>query len=565
MGVKEIGENKYKVSFTQGYREEIQVGQNETGRVLNFLITDENNKVVNTEGYTFKMLIITKWDKYELEGIRQEDKSFDVLLTSESLQHWDTGAYYQLFLSDDTGTVLTKVGTLEIYKDRRIRDVDDINLQIDYEYMKRILVLLDGANEKAEMLLEKAIEIKNEVLPLQEDVKKIKDEYIEINNKLVPIYDVAKYLEENIEKIDANVETSTKSATEAEASAKRAEEVKASMNDIFETEEARKQAHEERTTTFNNWWNIIENTATGWKATWNKWTTEFKNWISKFEVFQTNEDTRIANENTRISSEENRRSSFERWALQFQDFITNDSNHNYNEEQRTIKMNEIISAWEDIKNDLSDGDLGQIALDLNNLKDITSNHIKTLTINSIDNTLEAWFEKDVSTPSIILNLPKGFSGSYNDLINKPDLTQMYTNASISGETITLTKNNGSKTPITLPKVNYNNLTDKPVNISHTSTNYSLERFGNQVNMIIKAGTPTATVRSWVLPINFRPRISQWTSSAYRFDSLTVHLIYAEITESGKVNLNAYIKATQSEVINKIDGTVSQNIVLNYSI
>ncbi|WP_100066068.1 hypothetical protein [Miniphocaeibacter massiliensis] len=260
------------------------------------------------------------------------------------------------------------------------------------------------------------------------------------------------------------------------------------------------------------------------------WTTKFNEFVEKNKGYENNETQRVANENyrvsaenTRLGSEENRISNFKSWALQFQDFITNDANHTYNESRRIEKMKEIITIWEEIKSELSGGDLGDIVLELSKIKNTISNHVKTMAVNNIDNTIEVFLEKDTATPTFKLNLPKGFSGSYNDLI------------------------------------------DKPVSSIYEGPNSTMHRFGNLVNLTVRSGTDIATLRTYVFPIIYRPSINKYASVSYHNTTTSIAIYNFEITTAGKINVDFTTIENTGVQTNRTTGQIWKNLSVTYSI
>ena len=100
----------------------------------------------------------------------------------------------------------------------------------------------------------------------------------------------------------------------------------------------------------------------------------------------------------------------------------------------------------------------------NNLK----TYVKSMQVNTNTNSIEVFKGSDTTTPSIVLALPQGFSGNYNDLTNKPSI---YTQSQIDTKLNTKVDKSGSKV---LTDYNYD-LTAKnkvdaiPANPKYTDT------------------------------------------------------------------------------------------------
>ena len=237
-------------------------------------------------------------------------------------------------------------------------------------------------------------------------------------------------------------------------------------------------------------------------------------WYAKVAEFERNEDERKLSESNRVLN-------FKTWSLQFQDFISNDAKHKYNEEQRNAKFNIIKSDWDYIMDGLSEADIGNLAVEINKIRAKLSNHVKSLTINSIDNTIEAWLEKDIDVPSFILKLPK---------------------------------------------ISYDDLADKPVSEKYSTKTYDVVRQGDIVLLTLKSGTVVPTINSTVLPVAFRPSIEKNVSATYWADSNTIWTIYCNIMPNGSIALFVHVRDKfGGEKIHETTGTIRKNPVLTYSI
>lgn len=111
---------------------------------------------------------------------------------------------------------------------------------------------------------------------------------------------------------------------------------------------------------------------------------------------------------------------------------------------------------------LSEFDVTNLQVQLNQLEAETKGYIKSAQINSVTNSIELFTGNDTTEPTFIIALPKGFSGDYNDLANKPVLfSEDYNDLKNKPELFSGDYEDLKGTPI-LFDGNYNSLSNKPI-------------------------------------------------------------------------------------------------------
>lgn len=398
MGAIRASNGIVTVKFDDTMSDMLFANQGESARTYEIRVVDLNDEVIDTSDIELKFnLFVRRMNQVgTITAIKNDEGNFIVTIPQGYLLNYDTSAEYVIYIVDKNNLMLSqKKGDFHIYRNPSFDNGDGTNLLLDYDEVKRALLMLEEYKKHSSDNLNETI--------------KARDAAIECRNKALE-------------------------------SANKSETIKEEMKDIFETEEDRKLAHENRTVTWNSWWDIVENVKTGWKTTFEKWTDTFntwtnkvENWFSKLTGYEAAEDTRVGNENIRISSEDNRILNFKNWSLKVQDFITNDANHQHNETKRISKMNEIISEWNILKKQLSEIDAGNLQLQINELSNHLKGYVKSGQVNTITNSIELYLGSDKNEPTFKLPLPKGFSGSWNDLTNKPDLNVYDTKVSVNNK------------------------------------------------------------------------------------------------------------------------------------
>lgn len=407
MGAIRASNGIVTVKFDDTMSDMLFANQGESARTYEIRVVDLNDEVIDTSDIELKFnLFVRRMNQVgTITAIKNDEGNFIVTIPQGYLLNYDTSAEYVIYIVDKNNLMLSqKKGDFQIYRNPSFDSGDGTNLLLDYDEVKRALLMLEEYKKHSSDNLNETI--------------KARDAAIDYGNKALE-------------------------------SANKSEVIKEEMKDIFDTEENRKLAHENRTVTWNNWWDIVENVKTGWKTAFSKWTHTFSNWTSKVEEWfnkftgiETAEQKRVENENIRISSEDNRILNFKSWSLKVQDFITNDANHQHNETERISKMNEILSEWNVLKEQLANIEAGNLQLQINDLTSNLKGYIKSGQVNTIENTIELFLGSDLDEPTFKLPLPKGFSGSWNDLSDKPDI---YTQTEANNKFVTKVANKGLST------------------------------------------------------------------------------------------------------------------------
>lgn len=385
MGVINFGTGDYLVKFDDSYSDGLFAVQGETARTYHFIVTDLNNQAIDTSNLQLKMNIFVKRTKAgTAPSVRQDDGSFLMTIPQGLILEHDENARYQLFIIDDKENMLAqKEGPFKIFANRTYDSSSGTNLLFDFEDFKKALDM--------------------------------QEEYL-------------KQMSENLNKTIIARDEAQVSAIESTDSKNESVIIKEELKDVLESENTRQEAFENRTRTWNTWFDIFENTKTGWKKIFSDWTTTFANWtitfadwVKKITGYEVAETERVNAENIRKRSEDNRIANFKNWVLQFQTFIENDANHNLNETQRKEQWNTLKSELETLMTQLKEIDAGNLQLQINDIVKDVKGYVKFMQVNTLNNTIEVYSGNDIDTPSIRLALPKGFSGKYADLEGKPSI------------------------------------------------------------------------------------------------------------------------------------------------
>lgn len=338
MSVKEIAKNKYKIDFKNSYNEILSAGQNDTGKIIEFIITEENESIIDISNMELEMLILSRWHKETINAIQSEDNTFKVIIPQSALKYADLNGKYQLFLSDSTGTISTRSGVFAIHRDERMRSEENIDIQLDFEEIKKAVNQINENVERGEEVLnnvivekDKVIKIKEEILEATDGIKEQADEIrentdavLEVKDKVTNIDETATYLKNNITTIENNVIDASKNAEQSRLNAQKSEDSKEEAIRIKselagtldkeverqQAESARKSNEDNRTVQENDRVDkeakriLDENTRTESEE------TRVNNEISRIEE----EYKRVSNEDARNLAEENRISNFKTWS-----------------------------------------------------------------------------------------------------------------------------------------------------------------------------------------------------------------------------------------------------------
>ncbi len=459
MGVIDFGTGNILVKFDAGPSDELFAVQGETAREYKFTLIDLNNQAIDTSSLELKMNVFVKRTKAgTAPSVRQDDGTFLMRMPQGLILEHDENAKYQLFIRDDAGNMLAqKEGPFKIFANRAYDSGSGTNLLFDFEEFQKALDMQETYLEQMSDNLDKTIIARDEAQASERESTLAKDESVQIKEEL---------------------------------------------KDVLDAEATRQEAFENRTRTWNSWFDIFENTKTGWKkifadwtATFTSWTTTFADWVKKFAGYETAEAQRVSNEETRVHAEDNRIANFKSWTLKMQEFIQNDANHMYNETQRKEEWNSLKSELETLMNQLKEIDAGNLQLQIIDVVRDLKGYVKFMQVNTVNNTIEVYSGNDVDNPSITLSLPKGFSGKYADLEGKPSI---YTQAEIDSKLKGKVSVDGTKV---LSDNNYDNAAKNKVDVIPKDFDYTLKDYAKSTDVTTEIETATKIPIFDTLPAN----------------------------------------------------------------
>ena len=427
MGVIDFGTGEYLVKFDDSYSDGLFAVQGDTSRTYHFIITDLSNQAINTSNLQLKMNIFVKRTKAgTAPSIRQQDGSFIMTIPQGLLLEHDENARYQLFITDGTDILSQKEGHFKIFANRSFDSGSGTNLLFDFEEFSRALEMQETYLQQMSDSLDTIILARQEV---SSNASQVSADKVIVLNARDELEDV---LELELER-QANEEVrETKETARGLAETARG------------TNEAARGANETARTSAE--------------------TTRQSSETARISA----ENTRKSNETARVNAETTRTSTFQGWITQFAQFVSNDGTYTTNETTRQSQWNLLKADLESLMEQLEDIDAASLQIQINTVSNNLKTYVKSMQVNTNTNSIEVFKGSDTDTPSIVLALPQGFSGNYNDLINKPSIyTQSEIDTKLNGKVNT----SGSKV---LSDYNYD-LTAKnkvdaiPANPKYTDT------------------------------------------------------------------------------------------------
>lgn len=466
--IADYGNAIYDIKVDGEYPDKLFAVQGETARTYTFVVTDVHGRVLNATGHTLTLAIYIK-GKGGAASVQGNDKGVFALKVPQGLLAVYGIADHQVSVKDSAGNlVASRIGKLEIERNINFDDGEGSNLLFDYADIKQAIAQLGAIKDQTHTDMLKSVDAQG--------------------------------------KACACADKSDKAATRSEAAAKRLETVVAAEDSRAAAEKARVTAESGR----------VAAASARVKAEEARVTAESGRAAAE-QKRQSAETDRAKAEKERASAESSRASAEEHRSM-------GENSRTYAENQRTtaeqgrVKAEETRVSQEAARKQSFDAIIKTLSDNpVGNLTQQTQQHFKDASISG--ETLKLTRQNN---DAVSLTLPKGFSGSYNDLTNKPDMSkyvqvtafestladfetsvsEAYNGAEVVGQTLKLKRFNGQATDITLPKGfsgSYNDLANKPDLTGYATKaemDKKLDKSGGTMTgalVAAKAGTDSAAV------------------------------------------------------------------------